>query len=282
MKKYLYHMGIILLLLFSFYYTKEVNDYLKEQDPIMKEIKKYKEKYTQKGKNAIIKNNTIKSGKYGKEIDYKKTYQNMKNYGTYNEVLTELKDTKPTISIEDYYDKYVIGGNEENKNIALVFNSTNDEETISIIKLLEEENKVGTFFIDGTFLEENTLILKTYKNQEYEIKSYQNSYEEDFLKTSISYLETLTGKKAKFCYTEEENEILLNICKKQKLHTIIPNIIEKKNILKNIKKNLENSSIISLETNNYVRKELKTLIDYIERKGFKIVTLEELIEEKNN
>ena len=69
------------------------------------------------------------------------------------------------------------------------------------------------------------------------------------------------------------------MCKKLKLHTIKPTIVLNKNIYKEIKNNLSNSIIISLEINSSVEKELSTTIDYIISRGYKITSLDELITE---
>lgn len=254
-------------------------DFLKEKDPIMKEIKKTKEKYVVPSVNATIIGNSIISGKNGKTINYNESYNKMKKYGTYNESLTTLKETTPVISIEDNYDKYLIGGNKNNKNISLVFIVTKDTNINNILTILDNKNVSATFFIDGEYLEDNTRLIKSMNEHEIEILSYNNSYNESFFKTSISYLENTTSKKVKYCYTRYDNEELLKLCSKEKLHTIKPTIYLDKNIYKGIKNNLDNSIIISLDINNYVERELSSVIDHIREKGYKLVTIDNLVKE---
>ena len=99
---------ILLLSVFSFYYTNKSIELVREQDPIMKTIRSTSDKYNVKAVNAEIKDNTIIPGISGKEINYIETYTKMKQYGMYNEIMTTLKDVEPTISVEDYYDKYIV------------------------------------------------------------------------------------------------------------------------------------------------------------------------------
>ena len=66
-----------------------------------------------------------------------------------------------------------------------------------------------------------------------------------------------------YCYTETENEEVLNICKNNKSYTIKPNIIVKNNPLITIKNQLEKGSIISLKINNSTITELPLIIEYI-------------------
>ena len=79
---------IIILIIFSIvsmYYTNICLNILKDNDPIMKQIKLNINKYKVIGENAKIIGNSIIPGKYGKEIDLNKTYSKMKKYGNYNE-----------------------------------------------------------------------------------------------------------------------------------------------------------------------------------------------------
>ena len=274
-KKFIY---LFIFLLISMYYTNASINVLKNVDPIMQKIKKTSKKYTINPVDAIVNNNEITSGSYGKEIDYKESYSKMKRYGKYNESLTVLKDTKPTISIEKTYDKYLVKGNQNNRSVSLVFKITKDDNIDKLLKLLEEKDVQVTFFIDGTLLEKNINLITKLSNHEVEILSYKNRHDEELLKTTIDYLETITNRKANYCYTEIDDDNLLNICRKNKLHTIKPTIIVKKDMLKNIKKNVEKGIVITI--NNYNDKELITSINYLKSKGYDLVTLKDLFNEK--
>lgn len=245
----------------------------------MKEIKNSENKYKIDPINAQIVGENIISGKNGKTIDYEKSYNKMKRYGTYNESLTTLKELVPVISIEDNYDKYLVRGNKENRNISLVFPIKSKENIREILNILKTKEVPATFFIDGIYLENNLSTINTMTNHEIEILSYNNDFEETFMKTSISYLNSVTGKEPKYCYTEKDNEELLKICEKLELHTIKPTLVLKNNIYSNIKSNVSNSIIISLETNSSVEKELSLAIDYLKKKGYNLVTLKTLLSE---
>ena len=278
MKKWKNRIGLILLSLFSFYYTHQATEWLKEKDPLMTSIKEMEEKYQIASLNAQVIGDNILSGKKGKEVDREETYQKMKKYGTYNESLTILKDTKPVVSIEDIYDKYVVGGNKTKKEIALVF-PVKENSPDKVIQILKQNKIEGTIFIDGTYLEKNILKIKNNKNIEWEILSYQNSYDKSFFETSLSYLESITKKTPNYCYTETKQEEVLNLCKSIHLHMIKPTIIIEKDLLKNIKDNIGNGLILSISINSMNEKELSTTIQYIKEKGYQLVTLKDLLEE---
>lgn len=278
MKKISKLLGIFLFLIIGIYETSNIVENLQEKDEIMIKIKESNSKYVIKPVNAEIKDNEIIPGIYGTEIDYKKSYNNMKKYGTYNESLTVLKDNKPSISIDNSYDKYISKGNSNNRNVSLVFIIEEESQLQQLLNFLKTKNINITIFIDGSIIENNINAIKELKKQELEILSYKSSYDEVFLKTSFSYLETITNKKVKYCYTEKENSELLKICSKEKMHTIKPKIIIKNNLLKNVKDSLENSIIFAIEKYEY--NDLLLAIEYIKSKGYNIVTLDCLLSEK--
>ncbi len=275
---------IIILIIFSIismYYTNICLNILKDNDPIMKQIKLNINKYKVMGEDAKIIGNNIIPGKYGKEIDLNKTYSKMKKYGTYNETLMVMKEVQPTTSIENIYTHYIEKGNSNNKSIALIFTVENID---SLNKLTSSLNKIQvpvTIFIDGTLLELNENITNNLKNSEIELLSYNKEYDKNLFKTALSYLENQTNKKAKYCYSEKENDEILNLCESLKLHTIKPYLVINKNLLNNIKKNLSNAIIIKIDINDKNLSELKTSVDYIRKKGYDLKKLDSLLSERN-
>ncbi len=266
---------IILLLLFSFFYTNKSISIIRNQDPLMKEIINNKSKFEIKSVNAIIKNNTIIPGKKGKEVDLEKTYTKMKQYGTYNESLTVFKETKPTISIEDNYDKLITSGNKDNKNISFIFKVEKDTNINKLLSILNYHDIQATFFIDGLYIENNDL--NNLSNHQIELLSYNNAIDEITFTSALSYLSYKTNKTPKYCLEDDNN--IINLCKKINLHTVKPTLIIKKDPYKEIKDNLNNSSIILIPINNYIYNNLSTSILYIKSKGYNFLTLSDLLSE---
>ena len=63
------------------------------------------------------------------------------------------------------------------------------------------------------------------------------------------------------------------------MYSISPLIIESNDNYNNIKNNIENGSIISLEMNKKNIEEINNIINYIKKKGYKLNYLSELISE---
>ena len=251
----------------------------RKNDPIMKEIEKEKEKYEIAPVNAEIKENVIIPGSKGISVDIEKSYHKMKKYGSYNESLTVLKEINPVISINSNYKNYIEKGNKTKRNISIIFIIDDHSPPEEIISIIEKENIRVTFFIDGSILDKYSSFIKKYNNHEYEILSFNHNYNSSFLKTSRSYLESITNTKSRYCYTEKENKELLKDCSKNHLHTIKPINIYEENILYNTKKDLENGSIISIKIGDNSKKELSTMIRFIKQKGYSFTTIRDLLTE---
>lgn len=279
-KKLLQMISVIALVLFSFYYTDKTINLIRQTDPLMKQIKEESKEKEIEAIDAKTDGNKIKSGKNGQTVDIDKTYQKMKQYGAYNEMLTVFKETTPTVSIEDTYDKFVIGGNEENREVALLFSIENQSNPEEIIRIINQENVPATFFLDGLWLENNLRTVKSIKNHELEILNYNHRYEEIYFQSAIQYLKNITGNDAQYCYADYDNKEVIELCSKLKLHTVTPTIKITNNPFQEIKDKLQNGAIISLPINSIVETELPTIINYIKSRGYQLVTLQTLLSEE--
>ena len=282
-KKVIQVISVTLLMLFSFFYTNKSIELIRENDPIMKQIKETNMKYKVDPVNATIIGNKIIPGKSGKEIDYQKTYAKMKKYGTYNETLTVLKEIEPAVSVDDYYDKYIVQGNTERKNVSLVFKTDTISNLLSILNILNQKNIPATFFVDGLLLENNTSLFETMtqNNHELEILSYDNKYDEIYFYSALNYLSSITKREGKYCYAEYDQKEVIELCSKLKLHTIIPTVKTTTMPYKEIKDKLYNSAIISLPLSTITEEQLPAIIDYIKQKGYTFLSLEALLSEND-
>lgn len=284
MKK-IYQISIVLLLsLTSFFYTEKVIDFIREKDPIMKNIKEYDKKNKIDAVNAVIDKNKITPGVSGKKVDYDKSFQKMKKYGTYNESLTVFEEVAPTISIDDYYDKYISEGSGINNDVSLVFEVKNEDNINNIINILKENNTIATFFVDGLWLENNQTLVSEMASlgHEIEILNYDNKYQELYFSSSLNLLNSITNLKPKYCYARYDNKEVLELCEKLELHTIIPTIITGNYPYNDVVKKVHKGSIIGFSVTSSVEIELSTIINYLKQKGYTIDTLDILLSEASN
>lgn len=269
---------LIIFTLISMYYTNICMEVLKEKDPIMQEIKSNMSKYEESANDANIIGNVIVPGHIGRRVNKNKSYSKMKKYGNYNETLTVMEEVKPELSVSNTFDKYIEKGNSNNKNVSFVF--IYDENIDKVIKILNSKHIPSTIFLDGIYLENDSLNgLKYNGNINYELLSYNGEYDENLFKTSLSYLESVTKRSPRYCYSDVENSDVLNLCSKLKMHTIKPYIRIDENLLKEVKSSLSNSIIISIKSSSSNISELSSVIDYVISKGYDIVSLDNLISE---
>lgn len=269
---------LIIFTLISMYYTNICMEVLKEKDLIMQEIKSNMSKYEESANDANIIGNVIVPGHIGRRVNKNKSYSKMKKYGNYNETLTVMEEVKPELSVSNTFDKYIEKGNSNNKNVSFVF--IYDENIDKVIKILNSKHIPSTIFLDGIYLENDSLNgLKYNGNINYELLSYNGEYDENLFKTSLSYLESVTKRSPRYCYSEVENPDVLNLCSKLKMHTIKPYIRIDENLLKEVKSSLSNSIIISIKSSSSNISELSSVIDYVISKGYDIVSLDNLISE---
>lgn len=278
LKKTIQIVVVLLLTIFSFYYTNKSIELIRMQDPIMKTIKNKESKYETKAINAIIKENTIIPGISGKVIDYDETYNKMKQYGAYNEVLTTLKEEKPAVSVEDYYDKYIISGNPAKKSVALIF-KVEKRSPKQTIEILDSKQIKATFFIDGYYLENNYNEIATMTNHQLELLSYNSTYDKIYFSASKDYLETITKKPLKYCYCDYDNKEIINLCQSLNMHTVLPTIKVTSNPFQEVKSKLSNASIIVFSITDQTNSELSTILDYIKSRGYTLTTLTDLLNE---
>ncbi len=284
MKKLYQVLVVIVLSLISFFYTERVIDFIRDKDPIMKNIKEYDKETRIDAVNATIDKDKITPGIAGKKVNYDESFQKMKKYGAYNESLTVFEEIMPTISIDDYYDKYISAGSGINNDVSLVFEVKSNDNISNIINILKNNNTTATFFVDGLWLENNrtTATEMAALGYEIEILNYDNKYQELYFSSSLNLVNSITNVKPKYCYARYDKKEVLELCEKLELHTIIPTILTGNYPYNDVVKKIKKGSIISFSINSSTEIELPTVINYIKQKGYAINTLDILLSEASN
>lgn len=263
--------GLFCLFCLSFFYTEKVINLSIEQDEIMINIKDIAKKNKVNPTNAIINNDTIIPGSTGKYIDIDTSYKAMKKIGYYEPTLLIYKEIYPEISIYNNYNKYIIKGNTNKKNISLIYVLNNLNTIDNILNTLKSYNLKITFFVDSSFLNNNINIID--KLNDNEIYNYGNfgKYTKDNLIITNNIINNKSNNKAIFCLFLNKNKNSLDNCANSKMHSILPQSIN----YFNIKDNLGNGGIYLIDNT----KELNGIIEYVLSKGYNIIPLEELIKE---
>jgi SepF-like predicted cell division protein (DUF552 family) len=101
-----------------------------------------------------------------------------------------------------------------------------------------------------------------------------NDYSDSNFEWMDMVIKKINNQRNSFCYSAIDNENNLESCKSKHNYTIRPIEISDKTPLADIKKSLNAGSLLSLDVNSRVRKELSTIIIYIKSKGYTIENLE--------
>lgn len=275
MKKFLNVLGVTILTLFSFYYTKKVAEFSKSKDIIMQDIMLYKTLYEKKSCDAKIDNDTITPGINGIMVDVNKSYSKMKELGTYNENLYIFIKEIPKVTINNNYNYFIQNGNRSNRNMALLFIMEDDSYLFDILKILKSNDAKATFFIN-----ENISInkLKKITEDDHILGNMNISNNKINIKNTNAYIDRVSINKNRYCYTNAFNYDILNTCKGLNMYTIKSTNINNESYTF-IKENLKNGSIFDMKNTKQNVESLNVFLKYIKQKGLNIVTLDDLLNE---
>lgn len=278
-KKFFSFVGVLTLVCFSFYYTDSAVDIVKRNDPIMKEIVSVSKNYEVSSIDAVLIDNIIIPGISGSKVDVDKSYEKMKKYGSFDEGLLVFSEVIPTISTSNNYDKYIVKGNSRKQSISIVFPLSNTFYLDEILDILNDKNINVTFFLNEDIITNDIDVLEKISLSNHNIELLSNNYSSESIKKVNKIIKNLSSSKLKYCYSKRENDNIINACKKNKMHSIIPTISTNNFPYSEIKNNVTSGSIISLNNDINTIRELATILNYLNQKGYSIITLNELLNE---
>lgn len=267
--------AVLLLVGFSFFYTEKVTMIARNSDPIMRAIKKEESNKKVSNVNPVINKDEYIMGINGCEIDVDKSYSKMRSVGEFKEELIVMKETS---NDKDLTDKYVIGGNNKEKKVSLIFIVNKDIDS-NLTDYINDKNIKVNYFIDGKYLEENMITVKFLSESS---NIYYLGENEEYSDENMLYHNNLISmngsNEPKYCFTSDKDNNTLKLCNDYDMVTIKSDII-KDNIYKRIKDKLNNGVIFAIDSDNI--DEIKVSINYILSKGYNIISLEDLLSEKN-
>ena len=284
MKKIIEILFACLLVFASFFYTDKAVSMMEDKDPVMIKIKKEKKSLEEESINAKVNGEYLVPGYSGLVVDLDKSFNKMKKYGGYNESLIVFKESIPTISVDEYYDKYIVSGNGFTNYISLVFEINNKELLPKIKDILKENDVRATFFVDGLLLKEDNILITSLLQDFHEIEllNYMGSYDRLVFEEALDTLQVIANRRGKYCLAKYDQKEVLELCSKEKMHTIIPTIQISSNPYLSLKGKLREGSIISITPTKENISELDVVIKYIKQRGYTLDTLEQLLSEARN
>lgn len=270
MKKKLEVLGVLLFAGFSFYYTEKVSNLIRNNDPLMNEIRNNEGDMIVSKIEPVLLEDEYITGINGCQVDEKESYNKMKTVGHYKEELLVMKEDE----IEEETDKYIIGGNREKRNVSIIL--LKNSEVINNFAL--KNNTKLNYFLDGEYIKTNAPKLIDI-SKIINIYNYgrNNSYSDKYIIYDNELIKTNFNNKSDYCLVTKKDINTLKTCTSSNMKTIKTDII-KNDILTYIKTNLTNGKIFLIDSDNY--NEIKLSIKYILSKGYNIVHLDELLSTK--
>ena len=272
--------GLLTLIAFSFFYSDKVISVIKEQDPIMIELENIKEEYYTPATDAVIEDDTIIPGLYGKQINIDKSYSNMKTIGKFTTSAIEYENIIPNITVAKNKDKYIIAGNPSKQMVSLVFILNSDNYFNKLETIIENKNIEVNYFLDYNYLVKNSTKIKNINNNEIYSYGSNGEYTPDNLLFSNNLINRITNNNTIYCLTKTKNKKVLSLCSSYDLYTVIPSIKVIGDPYSDVKNNLKSGSIILLNIDNKTLNQLEIIIDYIQGKGLTISPLSKLLNEE--
>lgn len=258
MKKYGKYILFSILVLLSFYTTNKTANLVRNQDPILKEIRNISLEKKEDFVNAVIQDDYIIPGMYGSVVDELKSLSKMKEQDVFNNLYLVSQPIKPNISLSDNLDKIIIKGNSKKQQVSFVI----DENSSKKIKdyLVKNNIKASLLITKDNFSKDSYFeqINNDFKNY----KELDKTLKKNKINTNICVL--------------DNNNSNLKFCKSKKKYLVKPGMfLDNANIIE-IKTKLDSGSIIYIKDATY----LDCLVEYIKSKDLKIVPLSQLISEK--
>lgn len=259
MRKYYEFFGLALIMVFSFYYTEQIAIIVLNKNPLMVTINEESSNYNTKYVNAAIDGEYITPGLNGLEVNVKESFYKMQVGEVFNKYYLVYDQVKPEISLNNHKDKIIRKGNSKHKKVSFI---------------LEEENEVSDYFKSLNLKASILGTLPSYKRNSY-FEIINN--ETDSFKALENTL-NLNKENKHICVVNDLNK---DICLKHKNYLIDPSLKLNNSNLIEIKKNIENGSII-LVSKGATLSDIKILLKEINYKSLEIVLVSEIISEENN
>ena len=236
MKNIIKLLGLGVLVLFSFFYTDKVIEVIREEDNIMIELKELAKIYEIDAVDANIVSNTIVPGINGRSINLDKSYKEMKSIGVVNNNMLVYDVLRPTISINNNKDKFIIKGNPTRQIVSLVFILDSDKYLSEIESIVSKKNIVINYFVDYDYLVNNTTKIKKMSNSEFYSYGNNGKYTPDNLLFSNNLITRISNNEANLCLDSIMSNEVIKLCSNNNLYTVTPNILIEKNFYKKILK----------------------------------------------
>jgi len=254
--KNLKYVLFILLIVISFYIADKIIIYMENKHPIMQEIDARLGFFQEAYVNAIIDDNTIIPGINGRNVNRRRSYARMGEFGLFNETFIVFNAVRPRISLQDNKDKVIVRGNPARRQVSLIL-----EPNDNIINHLVEQNIAFTIIA----------------NLSIEIKREYEYIAAEIARDKMSDLALILNRRrvnSNICLVDRSN---IEFCHEKSYFIVAPSIDTRRNI-NEILTSIRSGEII-LVRENITLPHLNLILSEIRRQDLEVVLLSTLISE---
>ena len=257
MNKFFKYIGLISILLFSFYYTDKLSYIVNNNSRLVTEINDNKINYDIKSVSALIDGDYIIPGLNGYAVDVLKSYDKMKYLDSFNSYYLEYDIIKPSISLENNKEKIIKYGNKKKNEISIIIKDNKD-----IIDYINRYKINITRVVDI-----NTIDINNYYEQ---INGDISNYKK------IERILNRNNINKDICVIDSYNK---NICIDNNKYLVEPSVILNNYNISNIISEIKSGYIIYIN-DDVSLENFKMLLKQINYKNINVVYLSKLISEE--
>jgi len=239
-------------------------------------------------------------GRNGLRINIDESYKRMKKAGEYNEQLLVTEEITPKKDLSDLPAAPIYRGHPKKEMVTLLINVSWGTEYIpEILQTLKEKNVKANFFIEGKWAQEHPNLVKMIAEQNHIIGNHaynhpnmarmnrQDVFEQ--INRTNEILQAITGNKPKWFAPPSGsfNEHVVEVAHELKMETILWTVdtIDWKKpsvsvMLNRVLTKVHPGAMILMHPTEPVSKGLGELINELEKKGYKIDHIENLLNSK--
>ena len=262
MGRFFEYIGLVVLFLFSYYYTGRIGEMMSNKNTIMVNLEEKNSTLNSECTEGYINENGVVLGINGLSIDIEKSYQNMKGLG-YDETLIEYNETVCVVNKENSLNKYIIKGNPSKSGASIMIDVKSFDYVDYFVNIAKDKNILINFIVDNNTINKHKDKLLDMEKEKFTILFKGNNIKD--------YKNTFNNR---YCVYNDLNN-MLEICGNEKINTLKTNKYYNKEALSGIKNNLEKGDLIILEENKKNLEELSSIINYINSKGLDIISISE-------
>ncbi|KAA6452419.1 polysaccharide deacetylase family protein [Bacillus atrophaeus] len=270
------------------------------RDPLYEELLQKAPQYEVKAQNARI-DKIWKSipGYNGLKVDIKKSYEQMKKNGEFQENDLVYEQVKPKIHLDSLQPEPIYKGHPDKPMVAFLINvAWGNEYLEKMLPVLQQHHVKATFFLEGNWVKNNPELAKKIANEGHEIGNHSYNHpdmsklttgriSEQLGKTNEQIEKTLDIKPKWFAPPSGSfRKAVVDIAAEKGMGTVMwtvdtidwqkpaPSVLQTRVISK-----IHNGAMILMHPTDPTSQSLEALITKIKEKGYALGTVTELMDE---